>query len=431
MNRTPDPYAAFRLNLEQQRKRAKELRDAARAGETAARERIARATGHLVPGSTFKLTDAQFVIARELGLDSWAALRTHIAALDAARAAIAGVQHAPDGRSRTLHVRCGTDIQQGLTRAGFTGDFLSLWDPFVVGPVTRGPDWITHRAAFHAAANGGAVEVPFEVLLAELSDADARLRASASAYERIVIWMEHDSHDQLSLSRILAHYAATPPPPVLELVSINHFPGSRRFIGLGQLPPEALRILWRRRQPVGGERLHLGAETWQALRSEDPAMLVAIARTDTPLLPDLAPALKRHLQELPSVAHGLSLTQALTLHLLAEQPMTIAQLFRVLHAEREPLPFLADTTYLQIVEHMGRARAPVFERTPGATGQRLDDRLEITTVGRSVLHGDTDWLSLEPSVRWVGGVRIDPAQPSWRWDPERHDVIKKSAGSTQ
>jgi hypothetical protein len=40
---TSDPYAAFRLNLEQQRKRAKDLLRAVRAGDATARRRLAHA----------------------------------------------------------------------------------------------------------------------------------------------------------------------------------------------------------------------------------------------------------------------------------------------------------------------------------------------------------------------------------------------------
>ena len=65
---TSDPYAAFRLNLEQQRKRAKDLLRAVRAGDAAARRRLADAVALSVPDAvTLKLADAQFAIARELG----------------------------------------------------------------------------------------------------------------------------------------------------------------------------------------------------------------------------------------------------------------------------------------------------------------------------------------------------------------------------
>src|ERR671911_351533 len=154
---TSDPYAAFRLNLEQQRKRAKDLLRAVRAGDAAARRRLA------------------------------------------------------DAVARTV------------------------------------PDAVTIK----------------------LADADRRLAASARSYARVVIWTEHDSHDQLSLIRCLAYYARTRPPRVLELISVSHFPGSRRFIGLGQLPPEAMRLLWNRREVIDAERLSVGAAAWAALTSAD------------------------------------------------------------------------------------------------------------------------------------------------------------------
>jgi len=50
------------------------------------------------------------------------------------------------------------------------------------------------------------------------------------------------------------------------------------------------------------------------------------------------------------------------------------------------------------------------------------DRLAITQTGREVLEGGAEWLSLQPPVRWVGGVRIDPSTPNWRWDEVRQDV---------
>ena len=61
-----------------------------------------------------------------------------------------------------------------------------------------------------------------------------------------------------------------------------------------------------------------GQAAWKAFRSSDPRPLADWARTGTPLFPDLAAALRRHLQELPSVEHVLGLTQWLLLSALAE-----------------------------------------------------------------------------------------------------------------
>src|SRR5262245_3031474 len=122
---------AFRLNLEQQKKRAKDLLRAAKAGEKHASARI---------GTTPKLADAQLVIARDLRFASWAQLKAHIASMEHQRAAIAQTQPAPDGDMKTLHVRCGHDIRATLQEAGFVGDFHPHVTPYCQGPVTRGPD---------------------------------------------------------------------------------------------------------------------------------------------------------------------------------------------------------------------------------------------------------------------------------------------------
>jgi uncharacterized protein DUF1835 len=402
---TSDPYAAFRLNLEQQRKRAKDVLRARRAAGV----------------RDFKLTDAQFTIARELGFASWMALRAHIMAQTAERAAMEQSGPPLDASMRTLHIRCGTDIKHELEAAGFSGDFLSVWDPFPVGPVTAAPDWIAQRARFHAST--GLIGPDVATLLADLTADDQRLARSADAYERVVIWMEHDSHDQLALVRCLAHYAKTRPPHVLELISVNHFPGSRRFIGLGQLPPEAMRLLWVQRERLGPSHLALGAKAWSGLTADDPRGLAALMRTGTPALSHLAPALHRHLRELPSEATGLSLTQFLILQLLDESASTIGDLW-ARYGSREPLPFLGDTMFLHIVNEMGRTRVPVLERTTMEAGQPFRDHVAITDAGRDVLRGITDWLTLQPPPRWVGGVQIDARRCAWRWDDEQQGAIQ-------
>ncbi len=72
----------FRLNFEQQKKRAKELLRSHEEEEPEAQRRV---LAHLPGCDTPRLADAQFVIARELGLASWPALKAHIEAMDRAR----------------------------------------------------------------------------------------------------------------------------------------------------------------------------------------------------------------------------------------------------------------------------------------------------------------------------------------------------------
>ena len=141
---------AFRLDLEQQRKRAKELRQAFLAGDPSAHRRFRQCHpgfwkdgGLWKDGATasrpVKLSDAQLVIAREIGLPSWRKLKAHILAMRGMRERIAHGAAAPDQDMTTLHIRCGSDIKSTLREAGFTGDFLEYSDALCQGPVLDEP----------------------------------------------------------------------------------------------------------------------------------------------------------------------------------------------------------------------------------------------------------------------------------------------------
>jgi hypothetical protein len=326
---------------------------------------------------------------------------------------------------KTLHIRCGSDIEATLKEAGFIGDFLEHSIPYCLGPVTTGPDRYELMARFlvdaFPAARGGLV---YEHELEGLRRGEQRLHHTSDNYERIVLWMEHDSWDQLVLARLLAHYAQAKRPRVLELIVVNEFPGGERFLGLGQLPPEALRLLWPTRRSVTPEQLSLGNDAWIALASDNPQRLAALARSGTPALPIMAPALHRHLRELPSVKNGLSLTEHLLLQILSEDSVTLNRVFLMMTGGREPLPWIGDLGILHVVDDMLKVAEPVLVRTPPAPGARwLLQRLAITDLGRAVLRGERDWHSLMPPSRWVGGVSIRPGLPGWRWDEAQQAAI--------
>jgi hypothetical protein len=106
------------------------------------------------------------------------------------------------------------------------------------------------------------------------------------------------------------------------------------------------------------------------------------------------------------------LTERLILQALAEQSCTLGRLLATLNYERDPLFFATDLKLFDIVEPMCAAGAITSSRTP----THWSAVLAITDVGRALLRGQRDWLSLNPSPRWVAGVEIRPGKPSWRWD---------------
>lgn len=418
----PEP---FLLDLDQQRRRARDLLRAVRAGEPAARARLHR-HWHRTDRPAV-LADALHVIARELGLASWSTLKTHVAALDAAEAAIARAYPVADEEPGTVHLRCGSDIRDGLHLAGFRGDFLEVSDPICHGPVPEGDDLIRVRARFIAGSYQSLPGLTVAAVTEKLTREAAGLAAAATGIGPVVIWMEHDPYDQLILARCLAAFAAAGRMDGLQLILRHGFPGRARFIGLGQLPPPALRLLWADRRPVTPAMLGLGQAVWAALRRPDPRDLAAIAAGGTPALPQMAPALRRYLAELPGLADGLSLTERLTLEMIAETPAappTAGRLFGRLMRETDPLPWLGDAMYLAILHQLAQARDPAIRLVGAADGDPYRAIVALTDAGRAVLAGRRDALSLAPPTRQIGGVQIDPAARQWRWDRDAEWIVE-------
>lgn len=413
-----------RLNLEQQKKRAKELLRAVRLDDPAGRQRFARfhPEAMAVTMQTVKLADAQLVIARENGFASWPRMKAHIEKLRLAQQAIeAGKPVVPDTRD-TCHIRCGSDIAHGLDLAGFAGKFLEFSDPYVQGPLhdVSLPEFIDLRAEFIAHA----YDVPGGDL-AKLCVQYGQI-GTLENYAHIVLWFEHDSYDQLILAFLLAHLRAHPVAGRLELICVDRVPGVPHFQGLGQLSPELLLWLWENaRQPVTTAQLDLGYETWSALLSRDPSVLTGLAGRQSPGLPYAARALSRHLQELPSAKNDLGLTQQLTLEILRDGgPMPAGRVFRELMTVREPLPYLGDLMFHHMLTDLNNCAVPLLTVTAQTQDSAWPQQVHaLTPEGLAILNGEKRYLPGYRGVRWVGNIRLSAVDDVPHWHLENGRVI--------
>ncbi len=199
----PRDYFGGRLNLEQQKKRAKELLKAVRDDDADA---VARWEAHHPKGVAAgqQLADAHLVIARENGFPSWPRMKTHIDTLRIARQRMeAGRPLVPDSADM-VHIRCGEDIRHSLKVAGFAGAFVEFSDPYCQGPVPRldRDAFLDRRAGFITSSYDRPVKEARDRLKAEYDRVDA-----LGAGDRVTLWFEHDSYDQLILARLLAHFS--------------------------------------------------------------------------------------------------------------------------------------------------------------------------------------------------------------------------------
>lgn len=421
-----DPRKVQHLSLEQQKKRAKELLRDLRARDAAALERVRRIYTDAAQKINVepRLSDAQFVIAREHGFQKWADFKTHIEQARIARDAVAhGAPTALDGDCRTLHIRCGSDIMHKLAVAGFSGDFLNFSDPYVHGPVPRTAsleEFIRIRAAH---IERGYHQPP--VLKALTEDYAALERARD--YARVTLWFEHDSYDQLILAKLLHFFSDPGKRPVqLRFINVTGFPGVQRFNGLGQLPAEALRVLWAQFADISAAQFEFAKHAWHAITAPTPELLAQLVTMQTPALPVMANALHRHLQELPSLHNGLSLTEQLTLQVLSnEGPLNAARLFGSYTNRYEPLTFLGDSMYWCYLDDLASAPQPAILLNKRGEIPK-DWNVALTPLGHDLLHDNAHWLEFHPAPRWVGGVQIDARKrPVWCYEGTKGVVLRQ------
>jgi len=391
------------------------------------------------PLESFKLADAQWVIARESHFDSWPKLKRHIELLaEAECAASSGVEH--DADLKTLHIRCGSDLQKSLPVAGLAGDFLEVSNPFPQGRVPPSEpleEFVEIRRQFIVDQYCPHIpELKPEQAGDDFRREEMRLRQLPDDYQRIVLWFEHDAFDQLCFAYIAQHLSrAKLKGVVLELVQVENYPGVERFVGLGQLSaqPQNLALLWNKRRPLTVRDINIGCRIWHP----SPAELWTLTQEKNSPLPIMQAAVLRMLQELPWKTDGLSLTQRLTLQLVQreqgqEQKQEQDQgstggvgrrrLFCFLTAETEPQPYLGDLMFFSVLDELCQARAPALVLLESEVVSKdvkqieANKRYRLTSAGQQLLAQQINWRDCGPQVRWLGGVEIHGSGQAWCWD---------------
>jgi len=217
----------------------------------------------------------------------------------------------------------------------------------------------------------------------------------------------------------------------LELINVDRFPGGLRFLGLGQLPAEALRLLWKTRRPATAPQLALGLAAWRALAPQSHARS-----------PRSCAGARRTYRYSASTAIATCSScplYATACHLLSNSscsgcpkgPREVVKLLGWLTFFGDPLPSTTDLQGLSTVENMLHPDRRLLSITAQGEGPGKGpglhaiwrDTLELTELGRAVLRGDVDWMSLQPAARWVGGVHVGVRTPGWRWDEATREAV--------
>jgi hypothetical protein len=326
---------------------------------------------------------------------------------------------------RMLHVTNGDIAAEVIRAAGISGEVSVTADVLHEGPAPGGlpPERWRKVRARHLAESG---YDDYESTLATLTRWDHKLEDYRS-FDEVVLWFEHDLFDQLLLIRALDLFAGRNLGGTeLSLICIGEFPGVVPFHGLGQLTPLQMASLLDRRQHVNEGQKLLAHDAWKAFCAPDPTRLEEILHLDTSPLPFLAGALRRHLEELPSTANGLSRSEQQILRGLAATAgaaATFEELFRATQRMEERV-YMGDSSFHRILRELAASPRPLLRLEPAASGGLRALQVSLTTSGREVLEGRDDWVRIRGIDRWFGGVHLQGPDAAWRWDGEAGRLVK-------
>ena len=299
-----------------------------------------------------------------------------------------------------LHVTNGDYAADQIRATGIGGDVLPWRDVLHEGPVPAGLP-LRELSAVRAAWLAGEGVAPAGVA----EEIAARDRALEEAHDEVVLWFEHDLYDQLQLIQLLDWFAEHGRGARLSLINPAEY--------LGMASPERLAAWFAERKPVTPAQLDLGAHAWAAFRAPDPTEVQRVMEGDTAALPFLAAALRRHLEQFPSVRDGLGRTERQILEAVDGGAATIRDAF-VEHNRREDPVWLGDTSFLGYVDALAAGPRPLLLHTPAPS--RIDGRLELTPTARDVLAAREDRVRANGIDRWLGGVHLRGREAAWRWD---------------
>lgn len=298
----------------------------------------------------------------------------------------------------TLHVTNG-DVAAGAIAARLGVRPLPWRDVLHEGPVPAGSEeeLLEARVAF-LTAQGWA---DADRARAELAGRDAALRAAVDHATCVVLWFEDDLYDQLQLLQ------------VVDRLRDHH--GPILLVDLPRPPRGDLGGPYGRARALGPGAVAGAARAWAAFRAPDPRTVQAVALVGTPGLDDVAPALWRHLEQLPAVGDGLARTERQILEAVRSGARSPGEAFLAVSAADER-PFLGDTAFAGWLAGLTGGEQPLVASVAGA--------LELTDAGAAVQAGEADrWDLAVPVDRWYGGMRLSGPAPAWRWDRSARRIV--------
>ena len=328
--------------------------------------------------------------------------------------------------TQRLNITNGDSAVGTLSEAGIAGKIIAWRDVLHEGPVDSSLPLNAlskQRARFISERGWG----DFAHVSGDFAERD-RVIQHLDYFGEVVLWFEDDLYDQLQMIQLLDFFSrGSPRRKKLALILVD-----------GYIPPlsaSRLKQLDDARAPVTSEQFALAQRAWMAFGSDDPSGISRLLDENTSALPHLAAALRRHLEEFPSTANGLSRSEREALTAIAEGHTTPVAAFLEVGGKQESI-FLGDIIFYSYLERLSEKKNPLVTWSDGSavvsptaenSREFVKRELTVTPLGREVLAGRKDWMGISTRSRWLGGVEIKPGAKGWRWDSAQDVLVGTGA----
>jgi len=319
--------------------------------------------------------------------------------------------------SNILNITNGDCAVEIMKKANIPGVFLPWRDVLHEGPVPDGlslEELSKVRAQFIVERSWGSTEEVTKSFVQR----DDELK-SFKKYEKVILWFEHDLYDQLQIIQILDWFNQNPAGEVeLAIVCTDQY--------LGRLSPEEMMGLAKYEEPIIAVHLELSSQAWSAFRSSAPEKWCKLLDADTSVLPFLAGAIVRLLEEYPNCSNGLSRTAEQALKIISGGEKHSGRVFGGNQKSEERI-FMGDASFWLVLHELLESNPPLITLPEGKTltlPTSKDQELTITSAGLEVLAGKLNWLEISRLNRWAGGVHLGPSN-IWCWNPGSSAIVKK------
>ncbi len=302
---------------------------------------------------------------------------------------------------KTLNIVNGDACINMMEKAQIKGDFLPWRDFLHEGPVPANlslKKLSKIRAQFIAQYGLG----NFNEIHQNFLERDHKLK-EYKAYQKVVLWFEHDLYDQLQLIQILSWFAKQDLKGTqLTLICTNNY--------LGESSEQQIQKLAQYEITVLEEHFKLATQAWVAFTHHNPKKWAKLLENSTAHLPFLKAAVYRMLEEYPNTKNGLSRTAYQALLIISNGIDNPIDIFRKCQTFEER-KFMGDSIFWKILED--------FETYHVI--KREDAKLQITSLGKELLKGKENWINIKPLQRSIGGVNLNNDN-LWCWDMKNKSI---------